>query len=197
MKKVKWLAAGMLVLGGVSWAIAQGVPVPGSKTRYPMTAQANVNGKAISLVLTGVAMRTKFIANVYAIGSYVQAGVQVRNVEDLAGTDCVKQLHLIMEREVDGADMAGAFQDAIRRNYPAPAFEAEVKQLADTMRAHSADRGDHIVLTHIPGVGLHCHSPGKINLVIRNPKFSRAVWDIYLGRRNLGEKIKDGLASLL
>ena len=51
---------------------------------YPSTTEVSVGSKTVKLALTGTAMRTKLIVNVYAIGSYVQEGVKVRTAEDLA-----------------------------------------------------------------------------------------------------------------
>ncbi len=193
-----WAAAVVLLIVGGSGASAAGlVPVPGSGTQYTATAEGNVGGKAVRIVLTGVALRQKFFLNVYAIGSYAEQGAGVRTAEELAGKDCAKRLHLVMERAVSGKDMAASLQAAIRQNYPAPAFDAEVRQLAEVMSGQDAQKGEHIFLTHIPGVGLHCYLAGKIDIVIKNPAFTRAVWDIYLGRNNLGESIKKGLVSRL
>jgi hypothetical protein len=102
-----------------------------------------------------------------------------------------------MERTVDGKDMAEAFRTAIRMNYPEPAFTDEVNKLTGFMRSDSARKGDHITLTHIPGIGLHCTWAGKAEFLIKNVSFARAVWDIYFGKNNLGEKIKRGLTSRL
>jgi hypothetical protein len=37
----------------------------------------------------------------------------------------------------------------------------------------------------------------KGEFTIDNPAFSQAVWDIYLGKNNIGEGIKKGLTSRL
>jgi hypothetical protein len=65
------------------------------------------------------------------------------------------------------------------------------------MRAIDFKKGDHIYLTHRPGVGLHCNVINKGEFTIENAEFSRAVWDIYLGKNNVGEGIKKGLTSRL
>ena len=54
---------------------------------------------------------------------------------------------------------------------------------------------DRVWLTNVPGVGLCIKLEGKTEILIQNPQFSRAFWDIYLGRNNLGEDIKKGLVS--
>jgi hypothetical protein len=189
--------ATVVILLGVVWAIAWGPLVPEEGSASPEPVQAKVDNKSVKLVPTGSAFRKKLFVKVYKIDSYIQEGARVRTAEELAASDSAKRLHLTMERTVDGAEMAGAFEEAIRRNYPAPAFEAEIKQLTESMKGHSADKGEHVYLTHTPGEGLHCLLPGKIDVVIRNPQFSRAVWDIYLGKNNLGDDIKKGLVSQL
>jgi hypothetical protein len=189
------MAVAVLVLAAGIASAVELVGVRGSSTRFTTTMEATVGDKPVRLLLTGTALRQKVFVNVYALGSYVQEGVAVRTPEQLAEVDCVKRLHLVMERAVDGKDMAAAFQAAIRANHPEPAFAAEVDQLTRMLQGDSAQKGDHIFLTHEPGVGLHCHRPGKADFTIRNPAFSRAVWDIYLGKNNLGEGIKKGLLS--
>jgi hypothetical protein len=191
------LAAALVLLGGAGLFAAELVGVRGSDIRFTTTMESTASGKSVKFVLTGVALRQKFLFNVYAIGSYIQEGAPVRTAEDLAIADCPKCLHLVMERTLEGKDMAEAFQVAIRANYPEPAFATEVNTLVQTMRSETAAKGDHIYLMHLPGVGLHCRLIGKTEFLIKNPQFSRAVWDIYLGKNNLGEGIKKGLVSRL
>jgi hypothetical protein len=38
---------------------------------------------------------------------------------------------------------------------------------------------------------------GKKDVFIANPAFSKAVWDIYFGKNNVGEDVKRGLVSRL
>jgi hypothetical protein len=191
------LASAIVVLEMSSLVAADPVSVPGSNTSYPGTTEVSVGGKTVKLALTGTAMRTKLIVNVYAIGSYVQDGVKVQTAEDLATADCAKRLHLVMERTVDGKDIAEAFSSAIRMNYSEPAFNDEIQMLKQYLQNTTVEKGDRIYLTHVPGVGLECSLAGKTSLTIKNPRFSQAVWEIYLGKHNLGDKIKRGLTSRL
>jgi hypothetical protein len=198
MTKTKILAA--VVLVGLCGAVAlaeNDVTVPGSSAKFPPLIESKIGDNAVRLDITGAALRTKLLFNIYAIASYLQNGVVVHRAEELAAIDAPKQLHLVMERDVDGKDMAAAFREAIRLNYPAPQFDSEVSQLADFLQAHTVRKGDHVWLTHIPGVGLHARLVGKTEVTIRNAAFSKAVWDIYLGKNNLGLSIKEGLTSRL
>jgi hypothetical protein len=182
-----WLAAGAFAADGMNVG----------STRFPATNIITANGKGVSLVLTGAAMRQRYLFNVYAIASYVQPGTAISNAEELARADVVKQLHLVMQRDVAGRDVAESFRAAIRANYPEPQFNAEVDSLVQKLREGTARRGEQILLTHVPGVGLQVSISGKESFVIKNAGFSKAVWEIYLGANNISDAVKRGLVSRL
>lgn len=173
------------------------VGVDGSSTEYVTPIETAVGKKQVKMVLTGTALRKKFIFNVYAIGSYLEEGIRARTAEELAAKDCAKQLHLVMERDVGGKEMAEAFRAAIRKNYPEPDFSQELDQLIEFMQALSIEKGDQVLLTHVPKAGLHCKIVGKAEILVENVAFAQAVWEIYLGKNNLGQEIKKGLVSRL
>jgi hypothetical protein len=197
MTRSKVLAVGLALCGAAAALAPELVGVRGSSTQFTTTMDWTVNDQPVKMVLTGTALRQKLFVNVYALAGYVEQGVEIKTAEDLAAADCPKQLHLVMERTVAGPDMAEAFRSAIRLNHPAPAFAQEVQALVDKLQGEQAVRGDHIYLTHFPGVGLQVRMGGRSEFIIRNPEFSRAIWDIYLGKNNLGEGIKKGLTSRL
>jgi hypothetical protein len=163
--------------------------------RYPASTSITIDGKPVSLTMTGAAMRQRFFVDVYAIASYMQAGAPVHNAAELASADVPKQLHLVMQRDVSGRDVAESFRAAIRQNHPEPAFRDEVNALVRMLREGSARRGEQILLTHIPGVGLQVSVSGKDPFTIRNANFSKAVWEIYLGYYNVGDAVKRALVS--
>lgn len=196
MKRFGLLTAVLLVFTARVTA-TELVGVHGSSTQYTTTMDITIGDKPYHLVLTGVALREKFFFNVYTIGSYVLDGVAVHTAEELATLNQPKQLHLVMEREVSGDDIAEAFRIAVRQNYPSPTFDDEVNRLVEKIREIAFKKGDHIYLTHQPGIGLRCQVIGRGDFTIESPEFSRAIWDIYLGANNLGEGIKKGLTSRL
>lgn len=197
MKRIGFLGAAVLLLGTAWVSATELVGVHGSSTQFTTTMDITIDGKPFHLVLTGVALREKFFFDVYTIGSYVVDGVAVHTAEELAALNQPKQLHLVMERDVEGGDIAEAFRLAVRQNYPSPAFDDEVNRLIGMIREIDFKKGDHVYLTHQPGIGLRCQVIGKGDFVIENPDFSRAIWDIYLGKNNLGDGIKKGLTSRL
>jgi hypothetical protein len=191
------LALTLVCAGGTGGLAAELVAVNGSSTRFATAIEGRIGDAPVTLVLTGRALRQKSVFNVYAVGSYVQQGAGVRTAEELAAIDRPKQLHLVMERDIPGEKMAEAFAEAIRLNYPAPAFLAELESFTRMLGSRTIQKGDQIRITHIPRVGVHCRVVGKGELLIRDLRFSRAVWDIYLGEKNLGESMKRGLVSRL
>jgi hypothetical protein len=197
MKQMRLFSAVVLLVCVGRASAAELIGVHGSSTHYTATMDVTIGDKPFHLVLTGVALRQKLFFNVYAIGSYVLEGAAVHTAEELAAIDRPKQLHLVMERDVGGGDIAEAFAVAIRQNYPTPYFNEEVNRLVEVMREIEFKKGDNIYLTHQPGVGLRCQVIGKGDFTIGNPDFSRAVWDIYLGKNNIGDGIKKGLVSRL
>lgn len=173
------------------------VGVSGSDVRFPTAVNLPVNGKPVQFVLTGTALRKKFIFSVYAIGSYVQAGTAVHTAEQLAAADANKMLFLVLARDVAGSDMIAAFREAIRKSYPADAFTAEFAALEKQLHEIQIRKGDQVLLMNVPGVGLQIIHNHQMRAVVRNSAFAKAVWEIYFGPHNLGDAIKRGLSSRL
>lgn len=182
-------------LGGVAFA-GDTVGVNGSNVQYPVEKTATLGDKNFKQKLTGAAMRKKAFVNVYTVGSYISHDFAGKTPDDLAGADVIKQLHLVMERDVAGGDMARAFETAIRANYPKE-YDEELKKLTAMIASHDVNKGDQVWITNIPGYGLHINLVGKKQEFIPGVKFSKAVWEIYLGNKNIGEAVKKALVSRL
>lgn len=189
----------LLALGLAAWA-AGPAPVGAAGTgdpRFPEAISAAIGGRTVRLALTGTALRTKYRFRVYAVASYAPEGLAIPGPEALAALDAPKLLHLIFERDVDGPAMAGAFRESIGRGHPAPAFAAEMAALERHFVANPVVAGDHVRLTHVPGVGLGVQVNARPVMVIRGVGFARAAWGTYLGPEHLGAAIKAGLTSRL
>lgn len=181
----------------VSTVIAgETVGVAGSDVQYPTSATASIGEKKYPEKLSGAAMRKKAFFNVYTIGSYVSTEFTGRTAEDLANCDKCKQLHLVLQRNVSGNDMARAFEEAIKANHP-DEFSTEMAKLTSLIKSHDVRSGEHVWITHVPGYGLHIQVVGKTSEFIPGLKFAKAVWEIYLVAKNVGEAVKQGLISRL
>lgn len=197
MIRRRFLAAVAVAIAARAASAGPAVGGEAGDPRFPATIEARIGGNAVRLALTGTAVRTKYRFRVYAVASYVQEGVKFRGAEGLAVLDAPKQLHLIFERNVDGATMANAFRESIGRSHPAPAFAAELALLERHFLANPIRQGDHVRMTHVPGVGLALQVNGQPGMLIRNVGFAQAAWGTYLGQENLGVAIKSGLTSRL
>jgi len=186
-----------LLFGAALAMAADTVAVEGSDVTFPTTISRTVAGKPIELVITGTGLREKAWFNVYVIASYVAKGAGVASAQELAQANVPKVLELVMERDVDGDDMAEAFEDAIRLNYPAPRFEAQLAQFRAYFDPKEAQEGKKITFTHEPGLGVRAEIEGATPVVVADPAFAKAVWEIYLGPKNVSDDIKRGLTSRL
>jgi hypothetical protein len=192
MKTAGVLAATVAFLMGLARAsVAQR---SAADTDFPLQIDSQIGDRSVRLVRTGSAIRRKGPFKVYRVASYLQAGVTLRSAEELAATDSAKQLHLIMVRSVTGATMARSFELVFRENHPSPAFDAEVKTVVELFQKNPVSRGDHVWLTHIPKVGLQCRWNGQETL-LKNVDFSKAVWENYFGKHNVGEDVKRDLSA--
>lgn len=198
MTRREFLTAALVSLGPLARAVeAAGAGASNSGPHFPAVIDSQIGGKRMRLVLTGTAMRTWWGLSVYAIGSYVQEGAEIRDAEALVRAPVVKRLHLAFERAVEGPKMAQSFREAIGMNHPAPAFATELTRLERYFSAHPARRGDHIWLTYLPAAGLDCQLAGWPGLRIEGESFAQAAWEVYLGEKNLGTAIRTGLTSRL
>jgi len=186
----------LLVLSFQTWA-AETVSLSGSGVRFSTMTDYLANAKSNKMALTGVAMRSKFLVNVYAIASYVQEGVKPKSSDELINADIYKQLNLVMERQVDGREMAASFKSSVLLNHKEEEFPEELTLLDNLFKEIKVVKGDQVKLTHLPGIGIHCQVVDKIEVTIKSVAFSKAIWEIYFGKNNLGESIKKSLLSKL
>jgi len=172
------------------------VGVSGSKARFPAEIEVPNGGKPVKLALTGTALRHRTIVAQYAVASYLQAGVRAKSAEQLAAADAYKVLHLVVEGDLTGKELAESIGAAVRRTTP-KGFANELQQLHAVLGDGTLRAGQDIVLTWLPKSGLRCQVKGKTDVQIANPAFARAVWDAYLGGNNQGDAVKTGLTSRL
>ena len=184
-----------VMLQGSAWAGA--LQVPGTQVRYGDTLNQSIGKTKVGLKLTGAGTRTKFFVKVYTIGSYVDPSAKVQSASELAHSDIAKSLEMVLLRDVDGRTIASSFETMIKANHHPSKFPASMRQMSDFFKANPVRRGQHVSLIHVPKEGLHVKMDNGKSVMIRDVEFSKAVWDIYLGPKNVGETVKTGLTSRL
>lgn len=182
----------------VTFGAETDAPVDGSSITFPIKMEREIDGQKTSLWLTGTGLREKFFINVYAVGSYVADGSKPKNAAELVTLDAPKVLQLVFERDVDGAEMVDGLSTGIGYNYDVKTFASDLDALGAYMRAKPLKKGDQVWIMHVPSKGVRVRISGRDEEVsVPNPRFARAIWDIYLGPNNLGRSIKAGLCSRL
>lgn len=177
-------------------AFAERVSVVGSQIRFENEIEREIRRQRQTYRLTGTALREYGWFNVYALGSYLATGQSANSAQELASIDAPKCLHLVLERDVSGADMSKAMSTMITANHHHE-FSDEKQRLESFIRTRPVRRGENVWITHVKGEGTEVAIANDTPLFIANPRFSVAIWNIYLGPRNLGENIKRGLVSRL
>jgi len=196
MSKILLGIAGLIFIT-LSALGSETIGVSGSGVRFSTVSEYKLNNKQTKRKLPRVEMSSKILVNVYATESYAQEGVNFKSAEELVKADTFKQLQLVMERQVDGRDMAASFRSSVLLNHKEEEFPEELALLDNLFKETKVIKGDQIKLTHIPGVGIHCLIVDKIEVTIKSIEFSKAIWEIYLGKNNLGDGIKKSLIGKL
>ncbi|CAN5271130.1 hypothetical protein BH11PLA2_BH11PLA2_12560 [soil metagenome] len=171
------------------------VPVAGSEVSFVPKVQQLAQGKDVNLNITGTALRSRFTFKVYALASYLQDGVTVKNAEELAKVDAVKLLHLVMERKVTGADFIDAFKTAVGESRAKTEFAAEFKKLNEALKGATADNGEYVLMLYVPNVGTRFRVQDRIDITIENKEFASAIWGTFLGPNAIDDDMKKGLVS--
>jgi hypothetical protein len=180
-------------------ARAQNVSVPGSKFEFRSEIVETFDNQPVTLRLTGVGLRERFIFNInaYSIASYVDKSASVSSATELAEADVPKLLHLKVERGFKGEKLAEVFEQGIRRNYPGDRFAAELLGFRNYFLTLQVAKDDDVFFYHVPGQGLRFSMRGESEMQIPSVEFSKAVWEIYFGAHPVNEKIKRGLTERL
>ncbi|HEX9792362.1 MAG TPA: chalcone isomerase family protein, partial [Planctomycetota bacterium] len=172
---------------------------------FPVRFAPVGGGDSQELTGTGVRTKTIFSVKVYAMGLYLDGAKAAQVLERFRETtparleknadfqralvsDALpKTLRLVMARDVDGEDMAEAFDDSL-----GPRIEERVKRQADPAAAGELARlrgfftaelkkGHEVVFSAWPGGALHVRIQGKDQPVLKSPALVWALFDVYLG----------------
>ncbi len=135
-----WLACASIAVLTTAWA--DDVPVPGTSASFKSVIRQQIGDEKYDMILTGTAIRQKKVIvnfNVYAIASYVDKNAKV-DPNQLSLADVVKQLQLVLEREVSGPEIAENFRRMIEVNH-GNSFEKEVNVLVQYVSKNPSKKG--------------------------------------------------------
>ena len=154
--------------------------VAGTLAGVTLPDTANVGGK--SLVLNGIALRTKMGVKVYVAGLYLPQ--KSSDGTAILNADAPKRIVLHATRELD----SGKLKDAIGDGFDASAkanLKAQIDQFMSGLETLKA--GEEMAITYLPGTGTILNVNGKDKLTIPGLPFAQAVFGVWLGAKSPGD----------
>ena len=144
-----------------------------------------VDGK--SLKLNGVGLRKKAIFKVYVAALYAENTTQ--NANTFINSDQVKQVKMVMLRDLDQDQIVGAVRDGFEKNNKAkmPALKERLDKFAAAIP--NVKKGDVLTLTYVPGKGTSVTSKSGQAMTVEGKDFADALFSVWLGQ----EPVSDGL----
>jgi len=148
-------------------------------------------GAALQLNGFGLLTRMLFV-KVYVAALYLQ--VPTHNAHQAIASDQVKQIRIVVLRDLGRAALAKAIEDGFRRNSSAqlPALRARLDRLEQNVGA--AKKGDVLSWTYIPGRGTIFRGNGR-EVIIEGKDFADALFSVWLGPNPAGSRLKSQLLN--
>jgi hypothetical protein len=182
MKKLS-VPALMLSLALAMPALAKekaGVNVPETVT---------VEGKALKL--NGVGLRKKAIFKVYVAALYAEN--TSKEAATFLNSDQVKQVKMVMLRDLEKSKIVDAVKDGFEKNNKAqmPALQERLNNF--TASIPDVKKGDTLTLTYVPGKGTSVTSKTGQALSVQGKDFADALFSVWLGKHPVDGSLKDGM----
>ncbi len=152
--------------------------------------KAEVKGQ--SLVLNGMAVRTKYFIKIYVAGLYVAE--KEKSAAKILAADSPRRQVMHFLYSVTKAQMCDAWNDGLAANVPnAP---AEVKKEFTTLCSwmEPIEKGKELVLTYVPGEGTQVEVNGKVKGTLAGKPAADAVLSTWIGPKpDPGQDFKKAL----
>jgi hypothetical protein len=154
---------------------AQGV----TRAGVTMPLQVQVDGQ--ELVLNGVAVRKKFIVNVYVAGLYLPS--KQSSAEQILAADEPRRLVMQFVHDVDKEKLCNAWEEALENNTPEalPELKAQFQTFCGFM--DDVKNGERFVFTYLPGKGTVVEVRGNDKGTIEGKAFADALFKSWIGPR--------------
>ncbi|HEV7503784.1 MAG TPA: chalcone isomerase family protein [Thermoanaerobaculia bacterium] len=152
--------------------------------------KAEVKGQ--SLVLNGIALRTKYFIKVYVAGLYV--GQKEKSAAKILAADSSRRQVMHFLYSVSKTQMCDAWNDGLSANVPSAS--AEVKKAFTTLCSwmEPIEKGNELVLTYVPGEGTQVEVNGKVKGTLPGKPTADAILSTWIGPKpDPGEDFKKAL----
>ena len=151
--------------------------------------RVTVEGK--QLALNGAGLRSKMMIKVYVAGLYAEK--PTRDAGQLIGSDQVKQVRMVMLRDLGRGKIVEAVESGFEKNNKAqmPALKQRlagfVKQIPDLKE------GQQLVITYVPGKGTVLNANGVDKMTVPGKDFADALFGVWLGKSPVDQTLKKGM----
>ena len=134
-----------------------------------------------SLVLNGMALRSKAIFKVYVAGLYLPQ--KETSWKKVLSADTPRRLVMHWVRSVGTDSICEAWNDSLEANVAAPSAElkADFETLCKAME--DAKSGDRYVFTYVPAQGTIVEVKGKKKATIEGKEFADALFSAWIGQK--------------
>jgi hypothetical protein len=169
---------------------SSGAAAAGELAGVTMSEHARVGEQ--SLVLNGMALRSRAMFKVYVAGLYLPE--RQGDWQQVLAADQPRQLVMHWLRSVDKATICQGWQEGLKVN--APDAPAEVSKAFDTLCEWMADArtGDRFTFTYLPEKGTTVVVQGKTRGTLAGKAFADALFASWIGPRpGPGELFRAGL----
>jgi hypothetical protein len=181
---MRTLTAGLLTLALAAPAAAGTL----AGVTLPDTAEAG----GAKLVLNGLALRERFMVDVYVAGLYLET--KSAAADAILAADAPRRMVLHFVHEVDRAALCDGWKEGLAAN--TPGAPAEVAGQFETLCSWMADvaEGDEVAMTYVPGAGTEVVVQGASRGTIPGKAFADAVLACWIGPKpGPGAKFKKGV----
>jgi hypothetical protein len=154
----------------------------------PETSKAGDN----TMVLNGMALRSKAIFKVYVGGLYLPA--KEKDWKQVLAADAPRQMLMQWERSVGKATICNGWNEGLEASTKKP--PAELTQSFQMLCTYTDDarEGDRFLYTYLPGKGTEVTINGKVKGVIPGKPFADALFACWIGANPPpGEDFRDAL----
>ncbi len=164
----------------------------GEVSGVKMQDKVTVEGK--QLALNGMGLRTKIIFKVYVAGLYVES--PSKNAAQILGSDQVKQVKMVMLRDLGRGKIAEAVEDGFENNSKAqmPALKARLEQFI--AQIPDLKSGQELLITYVPGKGTMLASNGATRLTVPGKDFADALFSVWLGAKPVDDGLKTAMLGM-
>lgn len=175
------LLVATLLLASHSEAMAiAGVAVPRA---------VKIGGQELSL--NGASLQERFVFDVTVVSFY--ASDRITNVRDAISTDRKKHLRFVLLRDLSQNQLHEAVQQGLSM-----ATDGKLEPIREHSKRFFAAlpavrRGDVMSITFVPGEGTTLRINGKRKITIDDPKFSEAIFAVWLGAKPIDTRVQKNL----